>query len=106
MNTRQTVAEITRRLPDLRKRDVQEVFDVLVELWRAELARSDGAVHITGLGTLYVEVHPVRANGVVRQVLFRKYGLKAPVTLQRRSIRFRPYEALRRVMKEEKSNDE
>lgn len=57
MNTRQTATQIARRLPDLRKRDVQEVLDLLTELWREELAKPNGEIHISGLGTLYVETH-------------------------------------------------
>ncbi len=106
MNTRQTATQIARRLPDLRKRDVQDVLDVLTELWRAELAKPDGEIHLTGLGKLYVEAHTLRSTGVIRQMLIQKRGTNAPATIQRRVIRFRPYEALRALMKEEKANHE
>ncbi len=106
MNTRQMVAQITRRLPDLHKRDVQDVLDVLAELWRAELAKPDGEIHLTGLGKLYVETHALRSTGVVRQTLIQKYGGSAPAMIQRRVIRFRPYDRLRALMKEEKANHE
>ena len=101
MNMHQTAAQIARRLPNLRKCDVQEVLEILTELWQIELAKVDGEIHIAELGTLYVETHRLRATGVIRQTLQAKYGASAPNTIQRRSIRFRPYEALRNVIKEE-----
>jgi nucleoid DNA-binding protein len=101
MNTRQTVAEIARRLPDLRRRDVLEIFEVLAELWGVELAKSDGEIHIAGLGRLYVETHDLKATGVIRHQLTEKYGNNAPQTVQRRVIRFRPSEALHAAMKQE-----
>jgi len=106
MNTHQSAAYIARRLPDLRKRDVQAVLEILTELWHAELAKPDGKIHISGLGTLYVETHRVRSTGVIRQTLQAKYGENAPTTLERRSIRFRPYEVLRNAIKEKKDDDE
>jgi len=106
MNTHQTATYIARRLPDLRKRDVQDVLEILTELWQVELAKPDGEIHISGLGTLYVETHRVRCTGVIRQTLQAKYGANAPTTLERRSIRFRPYQALRQAIKEEKNDDE
>jgi len=106
MNTHQIAAQIARRLPDLRKRDVQDVLEILTELWHVELAKPDGEIHISGLGTLYVETHRVRCTGVIRQTLRAKYGANAPTTLERRSIRFRPYEALRNAIKEEHNNHE
>jgi nucleoid DNA-binding protein len=101
MNTRQTVAEIARRLPDLRRRDVVEMFEVLAELWRVELAKPDGEIHIAGLGRLYVETHDLKATGVIRQRLIEKLGKNAPQMVQRRVIRFRPSEVLHAAMKQE-----
>ena len=101
MNTKQMVSQITRRLPDLNKREVQAVVDVLLELWHAELTTADGEVRLRGLGTLYVENHPLRAKGVTRQALIRKYGQAAPEVVVRRAIRFRPYDVLREAMREE-----
>ncbi len=106
MNTQQMVNQIARRLPKFRKREVQEVIDVLLEVWCQELAKPDGELHLRGLGTLYVEIHPLRANGVTRQALLRKYGSRAPEHIARRTIRFRPYDALRAVMREETEQDE
>ncbi len=106
MNTQQIAAQIARRLPDLRKRDVQDVLEILTELWHAELTKPDGEIHISGLGTLYVETHRVRCTGIIRQTLQAKYGANVPTSLERRSIRFRPYEGLRQAMKEEQNNHE
>ena len=106
MNTRQMVSETARRLPNLRKREVQEVVEVLLELWHRELVQPAGEIHLRGLGTLYVEIHPLRANGVTRQALIRRYGKNAPPLLSRRTIRFRAYDALRAAMREETEKDE
>ena len=101
MNTRQTVAEIARRLPTLRRRDLLEVFDVVAELWRVELAKPDGEIHIAGLGRLYVETHDLKVTGVIRERLIEKFGKNAPPTVQRRVIRFRASEALHTTIKQE-----
>jgi len=53
-----------------------------------------------------VETHRVRCTGIIRQTLQAKYGANAPTSLERRSIRFRPYQALRQAIKEEKEDDE
>jgi nucleoid DNA-binding protein len=106
VNTQQMVSQIARRLPGLHKREVQEVVDLLFEVWRQELAKPDGELHLRGLGKLYVEIHPLRANGVTRQALIRKYGAQAPEQITRRTIRFRSYDALRAVMHEEAERDE
>lgn len=106
MNTRETIAEIARRLPALRRRDVLEMFEVLAELWRVELARRDGEIHIAGLGTLYVETHDLKATGVIKERLLEKYGRNAPQTVQRKVIRFRPSEALQTAMKQERGQHE
>ncbi len=106
MNTQQMVSQIARRLPKFRKWEVQEVIDVLLEVWQQELAQPDGELHLRGLGKLYVEIHPLRVNGVTRQALLRKYGSKAPEQIARRTIRFRPYDALRAEMHQEAEQDE
>src|SRR5512147_2693841 len=100
------VNQIARRLPKFRKWEVQEVIDVLLEVWRQELVQPTGELHLRGLGKLYVEIHPLRANGVTRQALIRKYGSNAPEQIARRPIRLRPYDALRAVMREETDQDE
>lgn len=106
MNTQELVSAISRRLPALRRREVQEVITVMVELWREELSQTQGKIQIAGLGTLYVESHTLKATGVIRQRLLQKYGTHAPLTLRRRVIRFHPYETLRQRMNEEGAQDE
>ncbi|MCC6976516.1 MAG: hypothetical protein IT322_21105 [Anaerolineae bacterium] len=106
MNTRQTAAEIARRLPALQRREVLEMCEVLAEVWGRELAKPDGKIHIAGLGKLYVETHHLKATGMIRQRLEEKFGKDAPQTIQRRVIRFRPFEALRAAMKPEMNHHE
>ncbi len=106
MNTRQTVTEIARRLPDLRRHEVQEMINLLVDLWRAELLKVDGEIHITGLGRLYVETHDLKATGAIRQRLIDKFGKNAPQVVQRRVIRFRMAKPFHAAMKEEQKRHE
>jgi hypothetical protein len=106
MNTRQTVIAIARRLPDLRRHEVQEVIDLLIELWRAELLKPDGEIHITGLGRLYVETHDLRATGAIRQRLIARLGRNAPQVLQRRVIRFRMAKPFHMALKQEQKRHE
>jgi nucleoid DNA-binding protein len=106
MNTRQTVTEIARRLPDLHRHEVQEVISLLIDLWRAELLKPDGEIHVAGLGKLYVETHDLRATGAIRQRLINKFGKNAPQTVQRRVIRFRMSKPFHAVLKQEQKRHE
>lgn len=79
MNHRQTITEISKRLPRLNRRDVAEVLEVMTELWLEELAQPGRTVNVADLGKLAVEVQTVRSGGVVgRRTLKRVY------------VRFRP----------------
>lgn len=79
MNHRQTVAEISKRLPRLKRRDVAEVLEVMAELWLEELAQPGQTVTVADLGKLLIEVQTVRSGGAVgRRTLKRVY------------VRFRP----------------
>jgi hypothetical protein len=79
MNHRQTIAEISKRLPRLKRRDVMEVLEVMAELWLEELAQPGGTVTVAELGKLQVEVQTVQSGGAVgRRTLKRVY------------VRFRP----------------
>ena len=79
MNHRQTVSEISKRLPRLKRRDVAEVLEVMAELWLEELTRPGQTVTVSDLGKLLVEVQTVRSGGAVgRRTLRRVY------------VRFRP----------------
>jgi nucleoid DNA-binding protein len=79
MNHRQTVTEISKRLPRLKRRDVAEVLEVMAELWLEELAQSGQTVTVADLGKLAVEVQSFRSGGAVgRRTVKRVY------------VRFRP----------------
>jgi nucleoid DNA-binding protein len=79
MNHGQTITEIRKRLPRLKRRDVAEVLEVMTELWLEELAQPGQTVTVADLGKLAVEVQSFRSGGAV--------GRR---TLQRVYVRFRP----------------
>lgn len=85
MNHRQLVSAAARRFPDLTQRQVEDVLDVLAELWSAALARGH-EVMIRDFGTLVVEVQRMRNSGVVQAQI----GDSAPEHLMRLYFRFRP----------------
>jgi hypothetical protein len=89
------VTMIAKRLPYLRRRDVKEVIAVMLELWNDELLRPHGEIQFNGIGRLYVETHPLRATGIVRQHLRQKWGANAPQTVTRLVVRFRASHILR-----------
>lgn len=79
MNHRQTVTEISKRLPRLKRRDVAEVLEVMAELWLEALAQPGQTVTVADLGKLLVEVQTIHSGGAVgRRILKRVY------------VRFRP----------------
>lgn len=79
MNHRQTITEISKRLPRLKRRDVAEVLEVMAELWLEELAQPGQTVTVSDLGKLLVEVQTFRSGGAVgRRTVKRVY------------VRFRP----------------
>lgn len=87
MNHRQTVTEISKRLPRLKRRDVAEVLEVMAELWLEKLAQPGQTVTVADLGKLAVEVQTVRSGGAVgRRTLKRVY------------VRFRPTGKFRQVV--------
>lgn len=90
MNHRQTVAEISKRLPRLKRRDVAEVLEVMAELWLDELRQPGQTVTVADLGKLVVEVQTFQSGGAVRQRLQQIHGAQAPKTLKRIYVRFRP----------------
>jgi nucleoid DNA-binding protein len=87
MNHRQTIAEISKRLPRLKRRDVAEVLEVMTELWLEELAQPGQTVTVADLGKLAVEVQTFRSGGAVGQQ-----------TVKRVYVRFRPTEKFRRFV--------
>jgi nucleoid DNA-binding protein len=79
MNHRQTITEISKRLPRLKRRDVAEVLEVMAELWLEALAQTGQTVTVADLGKLLVEVQNFRSGGAVgRRTVRRVY------------VRFRP----------------
>jgi len=79
MNHRQTITEISKRLPRLKRRDVAEVLEIMEELWLEALAQPGQAVTVADLGKLLVEVQTFRSGGAVgRRTVKRVY------------VRFRP----------------
>ncbi|MBZ0278971.1 MAG: hypothetical protein K8I60_22685 [Anaerolineae bacterium] len=98
MNHRQTIAEISKRLPRLKRRDVAEVLEIMAELWVAELAQPGRTVTVADLGKLIVEVQALRSAGAVRQRLQQRHGTRAPETFQRIYVRFRPTARFRQAI--------
>ncbi|MBE2270211.1 MAG: HU family DNA-binding protein [Anaerolinea sp.] len=85
MNHRQLVSAAARRFPDLTQRQVEDVLEVLVEVWSTALAHSD-EVMIRNLGTLRIEVQQMRNSGVIQAQM----GSSSPEHLMRLYFRFRP----------------
>jgi len=98
MNHRQTIAEISKRLPRLKRRDVAEVVEIMAELWVAELVQPGGMITVADLGKLVVEVQTLRSAGAVRRRLEKQRGAQAPETFQRIYVRFRPTAKFRQVI--------
>jgi len=87
MNHRQTITEISKRLPRLKRRDVAEVLEVMAELWLEALAQHGQTVTVADLGKLLVEVQHFRSGGAVgRRTVKRVY------------VRFRPTGKFRRFV--------
>ena len=87
MNHRQTISEISKRLPRLKRRDVAEVLEIMTELWLEELAQPGQTVTVADLGKLLVEVQTFRSGGAV--------GLR---TVKRVYVRFHPTGKFRQVV--------
>ncbi len=87
MNHHQTITEISKRLPRLKRRDVAEVLEVMAELWTQELAKPGQTVTVADLGKLLVEVQTVRSDGAVgRRILKRVYVRFRPTAKFRQTI--------------------
>jgi len=91
LNHRQLLSAVARRFPDLTQRQIADVLDVLVEVWRAELAQPGGEIIIRDFGKLTVEVQHMRSAGIIRAHM----GSAAPDHLTRLYFRFRPTPGLR-----------
>jgi len=91
VNHREVIRQVARRFPDLTQQQIAEVLEVLVEVWRAELAQPGGEVVIRDFGKLTVEVQRMKNGGAVRTQM----GSAAPERLTRLYFRFRPTPELR-----------
>jgi len=80
MNHRQTVSEISKRLPRLKRRDVAEVLEVMAELWLEVLAQPGQTVTVADLGKLMVEVQTVRSGGAVGQRTLKRVYVRFRLT--------------------------
>ena len=98
MNHRQTIAEISKRLPRLKRRDIAEVLEVMAELWLDALAQPGQTVTVADLGKLVVEVQTFHIGGSVKHRLQQLRGSAAPNTLKRIYVRFRPTAKLRQAI--------
>ena len=98
MNHRQIIAEISKRLPRLKRRDVAEVLAVMTELWLDVLAQPDQSVTVADLGKLVVEVQTFHIGGSVKHRLQQLHGSQAPTTLRRIYVRFRPSAKFRQAI--------
>lgn len=91
MNHRELIATVSRRFPDLTQRQIADVLEVFVEVWRAELSQPDGEIVIRDFGKLTVEVQRMRNAGVIQ----KQMGSSPPEHLTRLYFRFRPTPGLR-----------
>jgi len=101
MNHRQVIKQVARRFPDLTQHQLEDVLDVLVEVWRAELAQPGGEVVIRDFGKLMIEVQRMRSAGAVRAQM----GRAAPDRLTRLYFRFRPTPGLREEIEQHLKED-
>jgi len=71
---------------------------MMTELWLYELAQPGHTVTVADLGKLVVEVQNFHTGGTVQQRLQQKYGSRAPKTLKRIYVRFRPTAKFRQAI--------
>ncbi len=93
MYHRDVIAKVARRLPHQTRRDVNEVIEVLTEVWFEELA-SGGDVVLPDIGRLSIEVQDMTAGGALashgrlRQRRIRRvYGRFRPTPKMKEQIR-------------------
>ncbi len=98
MTHNETIREISRRLPRLKRRDIAEVLEVMAELWQEELAQGN-PVTVVDLGKLTVEMQHMRSGGFIRDQLKASKGI-VPLTLRRIYVRFSPTTKLRTAIHE------
>jgi nucleoid DNA-binding protein len=88
MNHAETVREIARRLPRLKRRDVAEVLAVMHEVWLDALANGD-EVTVGDLGKLVVQHQRFMGKGIVSEKM--QCGVRV-------YVRFRPTKRLRQAI--------
>ena len=88
MYHRDMIAKVARRLPHRTRRDVDEVVDLLMEVWSEELTNG-GEVVLPDIGRLSIEVQDMTAGGALAQhgQLRRVYGRFRPTPQLKAQIR-------------------
>lgn len=86
---RNVIAKIARRLPHRTQRDVEEVVEVLIEVWSEELV-TGRIIIVPDIGRLSIEVQDMKAGGALD-----KHG-----RLRRIYGRFRPTANLKERLQE------
>ena len=99
MNYNETVSAVARKLRQSTKREVSEMLNVLLEVWREELLRPGGYICIEDLGKLYIERQTIRSTGAVYRTLSQKHR-SIPETLARYYFRFHPSGSLRAALRD------
>lgn len=79
MYHRDVITQIARQLPHRTRRDVDEVIELLTEIWSEELING-GEIIVPDIGRLRIEVQLIRAGGALTQhgQLRRIYGRFRP----------------------------
>lgn len=88
MYHRDVIAKVARRLPHQTRRDVNEVIEVLTEVWSEELING-GDVVLPDIGRLSIEVQDMTAGGALAEHgrLRRMYGRFRPTPQLKKRIR-------------------
>lgn len=86
MNHRQVIQAVAKRFPDLTQHQIEDVLDVLSQVWTEALAQPNGEVTLRNFGKWMVEVQQLRNSGVIRA----RMGVESPEQLKRLYFRFRP----------------
>ncbi len=88
MTHKQVIAEVARRLPHRTRRDVNEIIDVLTEIWAREL-QDEQSICIPKIGRLSIEIQDMKAGGILSQHhrLARVYGRFRPTQNLKNDLR-------------------
>ena len=98
MNHTEMVNEVARRLYKLTRQEVDEIVEVMLEVWQAELEQPAGYIHLRSFGRLQVQHQQINNNGAIRQTMQRTRGAAAPTRLHRYYFRFTPSVRLRQAV--------